>query len=164
MLLSNLRKYDCKPRTSNPSLWSVITCLQKDNAIVETDVFRHTCGESIAGRVRKGTVVHQKRMAKVASGSMSVVDFLEAIGRSIRLHIWHSLHLTWVYICPCVNCFAYADIHDICNLLHFVNSMIDSIYIFVWIVASICLYLLLKLIACGVFHIVLLVRYFSKFK
>jgi len=130
---------------SNPSLWSVITCLQKDNAIVETDVFRHTRGESIARRVRKGTVVHQKRMAKlcskVASGSMSVVDFLEAVGRSIRLHIWHSLHLTWVYIYPCVNCFAYADIYDIYNLLHFVNSVIDSIYIFVWIVASICLYL-----------------------
>ena len=36
---------------SNPSLWSVITCLQKDNAIVETDVFRHTRGESIARRV-----------------------------------------------------------------------------------------------------------------
>jgi len=75
---------------SNPSLWSVITCLQKDNAIVETDVFRHTRGECIARRVRKGTLIHQKRMAKlcskVASGSTSVVDFLEAVGRSIRLH------------------------------------------------------------------------------
>jgi len=29
---------------SNPALWSVITCLRKDNAIVETDVFRHARG------------------------------------------------------------------------------------------------------------------------
>ena len=36
---------------SNPSLWSVITCLQKDNAIMETDVFRHTRGESITRQV-----------------------------------------------------------------------------------------------------------------
>ena len=77
--------------TSTPSCGQLSPASRKIIAIVETDVFRHTCGEYIARRVRKGTVVHKKRMAKlcskVASGNMSVMDFLEAVGRSIRLHL-----------------------------------------------------------------------------
>jgi hypothetical protein len=74
---------------SNPSLWTVINCLQKDNSLVETEVYRDSVGENVTKRRRKETVSHQRKLKKlceeIQSGTKSTQEFLHAIGKCVRL-------------------------------------------------------------------------------
>ncbi|XP_060603822.1 uncharacterized protein LOC132756709 [Ruditapes philippinarum] len=74
---------------SNPSLWTVINCLQKDNSLVETEVYRDSVGENVTKRRRKETVSHQRKLKKlceeIQSGTKSTQEFLHAIGKCERL-------------------------------------------------------------------------------
>jgi len=76
---------------TNPSLWSVLECIQKDNAMSEMEIFRAERGLQKAKRERRGTRAHQKVMKRlcreVADGSKSVVQFLDAVGHCIRIHV-----------------------------------------------------------------------------
>ncbi|KAH3833012.1 hypothetical protein DPMN_106314 [Dreissena polymorpha] len=76
---------------ANLSLWNVITCLQKDNAMAEAEVYRYEHGEPVEKRVRKGTLLYQKKMQRlceeVASGNKTAQDFLAAVGHCIRIHV-----------------------------------------------------------------------------
>ncbi|KAH3793640.1 hypothetical protein DPMN_149136 [Dreissena polymorpha] len=43
--------------------------LQKDNTMAKAEVYRYEHGESVANRVRKGTLLHQKKMKCLGSGT-----------------------------------------------------------------------------------------------
>ncbi|KAH3695326.1 hypothetical protein DPMN_082783 [Dreissena polymorpha] len=77
--------------TQIPHFWNVITCLQMDNAMAEAEVYRFEHEEPVAKRVRKGTLLHQKKMKRqceeVALGSKTVQDFLAAVGHCNRVHV-----------------------------------------------------------------------------
>lgn len=74
---------------NNPSMWTVIECLQKDCTLVETEHFRYQRGEPARKRVKKQTVVHQKRLKTLCEQFVkeekTISEFLYAIGLCIRL-------------------------------------------------------------------------------
>ncbi|KAH3700567.1 hypothetical protein DPMN_075546 [Dreissena polymorpha] len=59
--------------------------------MAETEVYQYEHGEPVAKRVRKGTLLLQKKMQRlceeVASESKAVQDFLAAVGHCIRIHV-----------------------------------------------------------------------------
>ena len=63
----------------NSSLWVLIGCLQKDNAMMETDVYILTKSESVEKQMRKKTVSHQQTLNilcdQYVSGRMSMIEF-----------------------------------------------------------------------------------------
>jgi len=73
----------------HPSLWVAISCLQKDNAETETEAYRVANGQPSKRRRKKNAVRHQallkKMCLRLTSGEYSVPDFLQAIGRCVRL-------------------------------------------------------------------------------
>ena len=74
---------------SNPSLWTVIECLQKDAALVETEIYNNQQGQPAPKRVRRTTIVHQKLLRTLCqqfvSGEKSLEQFLTTMGQCIRL-------------------------------------------------------------------------------
>ena len=74
---------------SNPSLWSVIECLVKDNAETETEVYRHSTGQQTTKRRKKSGVQHQQRLKQLCQeltgGQKTLEEFLCAVGHCIRL-------------------------------------------------------------------------------
>lgn len=74
---------------NNPSLWTVIACLQKDQTSVNTELERIRTGQPSSKRQRKTMVSHQKRLNKLCcqyrDGQKSIASFLFAIGECIRL-------------------------------------------------------------------------------
>lgn len=75
---------------NNPSLWTVLNCLQKDAALVETEVYSHQQGQPAPKRKKKATVIHQNRLKtlcqQLLSGQKSLAQFLYAMGQCIRLN------------------------------------------------------------------------------
>ena len=74
---------------AHPSLWTVIACLQKDNAGTETEVYLHEQGHQAAKRRKKTVVAHQQRLKGLCKdfhhGNKDVREFLMAIGKCVRL-------------------------------------------------------------------------------
>ena len=74
---------------SNPSLWTVIECLQKDAALVETEIYNNQQGQPAPKRVRRTTIVHQKRLRTLCqqfvSEEKSLEQFLTTMGQCIPL-------------------------------------------------------------------------------
>ena len=72
---------------SNPSLWTVIESLQKDSALVESQIYSNQQGQLAPKRVRRATIVHQNRLRtqQFLSGEKSLELFLNTIGECIRL-------------------------------------------------------------------------------
>lgn len=75
---------------NNPSLWTVIQCLQRDAALVETEVYSNQQGQPALKRKRKNTLVHQKRLKTLClqlnNGQKTLAQFLHTMGQCIRLH------------------------------------------------------------------------------
>ena len=75
---------------SNPSIWTVIDCLAKDAAVVETDIYNYQRGQPAPKRGRKATIVHQKRLKTLCQqyvqNEKSLAQFLYAMGQCIRLN------------------------------------------------------------------------------
>ncbi|KAH3794001.1 hypothetical protein DPMN_147530 [Dreissena polymorpha] len=46
---------------THPSLWKVLECVQKDNAMAQADVHRHRSGQPVT-RKRKTSIAHQCRL------------------------------------------------------------------------------------------------------
>lgn len=74
---------------SNPGLWNVIQCLQKDHTLVSTEVERINRGEPSSKRVRKASANLQKRLKTLCQqyddGRKTLSEFLNAVGQCIRL-------------------------------------------------------------------------------
>lgn len=74
---------------SNPSLWTVISCLQKDQTMVNTEIERNRIGQPSSKRAKRASVTLQKRLKKLCcqyrDGDKTLVQFLHAIGKCIRL-------------------------------------------------------------------------------
>lgn len=74
---------------SNPSLWTVLSCLQKDQTAVNTEMERQRTGQPSAKRAKKTSVSLQKRLNKLCrqyrDGAKTTASFLFAIGECIRL-------------------------------------------------------------------------------
>lgn len=75
---------------SNPSLWYILSCLQKDNSSAET-IYRQTeLGLAAKKRKTMKTIQHQQRLKKLcdqySSGEKNLGQFMLAIGSCIRLH------------------------------------------------------------------------------
>ena len=74
---------------SNPSIWTVVKCVEKDAKMVAGDILRCQCGEHLQKRVKKATKAHQQRMkslcAQYISGAKSLEDFLDVLGQIIRI-------------------------------------------------------------------------------
>ena len=74
---------------SNPSLWTVIESLQKDAALVESQIYSNQQGQPAPKRVRRATIVHQNRLRTLCqqflSGEKSLELFLNTMGECIRL-------------------------------------------------------------------------------
>ena len=72
---------------SNPSLWTVIACLQKDAALVEAEIYKHQQGQPAPKRVRRTTVEHQNRSKSLCQqfrpGEKSLEQFLITMGQCI---------------------------------------------------------------------------------
>lgn len=68
---------------NNPSMWTVIGCLQEDCAMVETEHYQYQRREPARKRVKKQTVVHQKRLQtlceQLVNGEKSLSEFMYAI-------------------------------------------------------------------------------------
>lgn len=75
---------------SNPSLWTVIDCLGKDAALVETEVYNNQQGQPAPKRTRKATVAHQKRLKTLCQQFVreekTLAQFLYTMGQQIRLN------------------------------------------------------------------------------
>ncbi|WAQ97513.1 hypothetical protein MAR_030203 [Mya arenaria] len=73
----------------NPSLWTVISCFEKDAAMVEAEILRVQRGQPSKKPARKGTVRYQKTLKtlcqQLSNGQKTVEEFLQAIGGHIRL-------------------------------------------------------------------------------
>lgn len=74
---------------THPSLWTVISCLQKDAAMVDAEILRHASGVQTEKRIKKGRLVHQNRVVALCNsyttGSMDMPAFLTALGKCIRM-------------------------------------------------------------------------------
>ena len=74
---------------SNPSLWTVVKCVEKDAKMVAAEILRCNRGELLQKRVKKATKAHQQRLkvlcSQYASGIKSLEDFLDALGQIIRI-------------------------------------------------------------------------------
>ncbi|XP_053391565.1 uncharacterized protein LOC123557308 [Mercenaria mercenaria] len=75
---------------SNPSLWTVVSCLNKDATMVEADILRCERGEPPKKRVKKSTKAHQQRLKTLcqqyANGQKNIQEFLNAMGQFIRIN------------------------------------------------------------------------------
>ena len=75
---------------SNPLLWTVIDCLGKDAALVETEVYNNQQGQPAPKRTRKATVAHQKRLKTLCQQFVreekTLAQFLYTMGQQIRLN------------------------------------------------------------------------------
>ena len=58
---------------SNPSLWTVIESLQKDAALVESQIYSNQPGQPTPKRVRRATIVHQNRLRTLCQQWREVV-------------------------------------------------------------------------------------------
>ena len=74
---------------ANPSLWTVVACLQKDAIEVSVSILRKECGELPKKRVKKGTKAHQQRLKRLCEQynkrEKNLHQFVNAMGKSIRI-------------------------------------------------------------------------------
>lgn len=75
---------------SQPSLWTVINCLQKDASMVQTQILKHDMGQPEPKRKRKQTIIHQNRVKALCQqfdkGEKTMAQFLYAMSQCIRLN------------------------------------------------------------------------------
>jgi len=73
----------------NPSLWTVIQCLEKDATMVEADILRHQMGQTSSQRCKRSLAKHQQTLQTLCSQYIkkqkSLPEFLNTIGSNIRL-------------------------------------------------------------------------------
>ena len=73
----------------NPSLWTVIDCLQKDATMVQADILLYSMGQTLVTRKKKTTERHQiilKNLClRYTRKEISLELFLEAVGDNIRI-------------------------------------------------------------------------------
>ena len=74
---------------SHPTTWKAIEALRKDNAMVETLLYKNTLGEPPIKRVKKVTKKHQESLQKLcvefSSNERNIEEFLRAVGHRIRI-------------------------------------------------------------------------------
>lgn len=73
----------------NPWLWVLLGCLQKQNAMVDTGVYRLSKSESVEKRMRKKTASYHQTLKilfeQYADGSKQMHEFMQRVGHQIRL-------------------------------------------------------------------------------
>ena len=73
----------------NPGLYHIIKSMSRDQLGVLTEMERMSLGHPSSQRVTKAAEQHQAKLKRVclklSNGRMSIVEFLHAIGRHIRL-------------------------------------------------------------------------------
>jgi hypothetical protein len=73
---------------SLPSLWTVLNCLQKDAAMVQTKILKHDMRQPEPKRKRKQTIIHQNRVKAICQqfdkGEKTMAQFLYAMSQCIR--------------------------------------------------------------------------------
>ncbi len=73
----------------NPSLWTVVSCLAKDAAMVSADILRCDRGQPPKKRVKKSTKTHQQKLKSLCkqyvAKTKNMEEFLCAIGAMIRI-------------------------------------------------------------------------------
>ena len=74
---------------SNPSILTVIKCIEKDAKMMAGDILRCQRGELLQKRVKKATKAYQQRLkslyAQYVCGAKSLEDFLDVLGQIIRI-------------------------------------------------------------------------------
>ena len=74
---------------ANPSLWTVVKCIDKDAHMVAADILRVQRGEPPSTRSKPGTKIHQARMKTLCEqyGKMekTLQEFLCGVGEAIRM-------------------------------------------------------------------------------
>ncbi|XP_052245107.1 uncharacterized protein LOC127854145 [Dreissena polymorpha] len=74
---------------SHPSMWKVLECVQKDNAMVKADAHMHRSGQSVTRKRKKATIAHQCRLKrlceKLENKQLRLPKFLASIGNCMRL-------------------------------------------------------------------------------
>jgi len=75
----------------HPSIWTLIECLQMDEAQASTDIVRHARGQAPTKRVTRATATHQRRLQQLCcdrrDDRRTVEDVLRALGHCIRLSV-----------------------------------------------------------------------------
>ena len=70
-------------------MWTLITCLQEDQAVAVTTIHKYSRGQPPAKRIRRETVRLQERLqalcTRYRAGDIDMVAFLRSVGHIIRL-------------------------------------------------------------------------------
>ena len=73
----------------HPSVWVALECLQKDQALVSTQLLQASRGELPQKRVRMATVSLQEKLKQLCTEfqgqQKTLPEFLHAVGHTIRL-------------------------------------------------------------------------------